>query len=213
MMYEGFYEFLIRYKKLPVPGIGTFFLHRETAINDIIHHEVKSPRYSFNFQRNNPEISAGFLSRLAAMLNLDTNTAKEQLNQFANSILDSIEKGNKIEWNGVGLVEKDEQNNIHFQPAGKIQYNTVPAKRVLRQDAEHAIRVGEDQRSSTEMVKILNRPIEKRSIWWAAALAVGLLAVVFIGWYFSEHGVDVQSTANTIKLKPADNPGTYQLIP
>ncbi|HEV7782626.1 MAG TPA: hypothetical protein VGO58_15230, partial [Chitinophagaceae bacterium] len=70
----------------------------------------------------------------------------------------------------------------------------------------------EDEKTSVEMTEMLGRKEEKRSFWWAYALALALLAVMFIGWYFSEHGLDVSSTANSTKLIPEESSVTYQLL-
>jgi hypothetical protein len=49
------------------------------------------------------------------------------------------------------------------------------------------------------MEEMLSQPDEKRSYWWAGALVLGLLSVLFLGWYFSEYGVDTGATANPEK--------------
>jgi hypothetical protein len=75
------------------------------------------------------------------------------------------------------------------------------------------VRVGEDERTSTQMTEMLNQPDEKKSYWWAYALAIALLAIMFIGWYVSEHGVDISSAANGQKLVPQEARDTYKILP
>lgn len=90
----------------------------------------------------------------------------------------------------------------------------IPAAKVIREKAAHSVRVGEDQRSSSEMEVLLAQTAEKKVYWWAWALAIGLVAVIFIGWYFSENGVDTTSTANTKPLVPEDTASpSYRLLP
>lgn len=84
---------------------------------------------------------------------------------------------------------------------------------MLREKAEHTVRVGEEERTSAEMVEMLNQPEENKSYWWAWALAVGLAATVFLGWYFSEHGLDISSTANTKQLQTSEAGSTYRVLP
>ena len=75
------------------------------------------------------------------------------------------------------------------------------------------VRVGEDEKTSTEMTEMLNQPEEKKSYWWAYALIIGLLAVIFLGWYFSEHGVTAAATSNNKPVTPQVQTATYKILP
>jgi hypothetical protein len=86
----------------------------------------------------------------------------------------------------------------------------VTAEKVIREKSEHSVRVGEDERTSAEMREFFNQPEEKKNYWWAAALTVGILLTIFIGWYFSEHGMKASSTANGQKLTPVTSGSTYK---
>jgi len=74
------------------------------------------------------------------------------------------------------------------------------------------VRVGEDQKTSAEMTEMLNQPVVKRSLWWATALVLGVLSLLFIVWYFYEQGIAISSTANTMKLVPMETSAPYQTI-
>ena len=89
----------------------------------------------------------------------------------------------------------------------------MAAEKVIREKAEHMVRVGEDEKTSEEMTSFLNQTEEKKSLWWAAAVVIGLIAVVFLGWYFSENGVEVTSTANSKQVSPIESTATYKLLP
>jgi hypothetical protein len=84
---------------------------------------------------------------------------------------------------------------------------------VLREKAEHTVRVGEDEKTSVQMEEMLAHTEERRSYWWALPLVLGLLAVVFIGWYLSKHGMETTSSANSKKLIPAASAVTYKVLP
>jgi hypothetical protein len=87
----------------------------------------------------------------------------------------------------------------------------VPANKVIRENAQHIVRVGEDRKTSAEMMERLIPAEEKRSYWWAAALIIGLLAFVFIAWYFSTRGLNTTSAGNQQKLDPQKETPTYKL--
>ena len=82
---------------------------------------------------------------------------------------------------------------------------------MIRENAQHLVRVGEDQKTSTEMMERLVPEEEKRSYWWAAALIIGLLALFFLAWYFSARRLDSSATGNQQKLEPQKEAATYKL--
>jgi len=86
----------------------------------------------------------------------------------------------------------------------------LTANRVLREKAEHMVRVGEDERTSVQMEAMLTQEDSRKSYWWAWALSIALLALMFIGWYFSEHGMDPSTSANTRKADIETSAETYK---
>jgi hypothetical protein len=124
-------------------------------------------------------------------------------------------EGAVVDWKAVGTISKGITGEIEFTPARlkAIVAGSVIAEKLLRQKAENMVRVGEDQRTSVEMKEMLNQKEEKKNYWWAYALIVGLLTLMFIGWYFSEHGVSVTTTMNTKKSVPQIPPPTYKMLP
>ncbi len=126
-----------------------------------------------------------------------------------------ISEGAVINWNGVGTLNKGFAGDIKFTPVttSMVFEGPIAAEKVIREKSEHMIRVGEDEKTSAEMTEMLSQKEEKKSYWWAYALAVALMAIVFIGWYLSENGVDISSTANTGKLAPLEAGTTHQVLP
>ncbi len=97
-------------------------------------------------------------------------------------VKNKISSGEIIDWNGVGTLSRGLAGEIKFKSAvNNLGYEEpVTAEKVIREKAEHMVRVGEDERTSAEMTEMLNQPEEKKSYWWAYALALALLAVLFL---------------------------------
>jgi hypothetical protein len=55
-MYAELYQYLISYKQVALPGIGTFSLERKPAESDFANKRINSPVYSVNlhFPANTP---------------------------------------------------------------------------------------------------------------------------------------------------------------
>lgn len=213
MMYPELYEYLIQHKQLPLPGIGTIVLERKPAHIDFPNKLMYAPGYSFALQPAALIPPGRFFNWLGAVLGISQMDAVIRFNDFVFDMKKQVERGDTVNWNGVGIIKKGLGGEIKFTAAGVTAQKPVPAAKVLREKAEHTVRVGEEEKTSAEMTEMLTHAQEKRSYWWVYALAIGLLALVFTGWYFSEHGMDTSSTANVKKLVPATGTATYKELP
>ncbi len=214
-MYEELYRYLLQHKQLPVPGIGTFLLERKPASIDFPNKQMKPPMYRFVMKTTELIPSRKLFAWLGAAFNTGEEDAITRFNDFVLDMKKQVAAGDIIHWNGVGTIQKGVADEITFSPLAEmlIPEQPVPAAKVLRQKAEHTVRVGEEEKTSAEMTEMLSQPKEKRSLWWAWALAIGLSAVIFISWYFSEHGLEVSSTANGKKAVLEEATTTYRPLP
>jgi hypothetical protein len=214
MMYEELYRYFIQHKKLAVPGVGTFLLERKPAENDFVNKQIIPPFYSVILQAAVDSPSIYFFKWLAEAQHISDRDAIIRFNDFVFGLKKQITEGDIINWHGVGTLSKGLAGEMKFAPPVESALEKpVAAEKVIREKAEHMVRVGEDQRTSAEMTAWLKQPESVKSWWRVTSLAVGLMALLFIGWYFSEHGVDVSSTANNMKLVPMEAGDPYQILP
>jgi hypothetical protein len=212
-MYVELYQYLVQHKELPVPGIGTFLLERRPAVVDFPNKIINPPSYSFALQPGSYVPGQRFFNWLGNSLGITDREAVFRFNDFAFDLKKQISDGAVIEWEGVGTLNKSLNGDVKFVPAEAdiIHERPVPAEKVIRQKAEHMVRVGEDEKTSEEMTEMLGRKEEKKSYWWTFALALAILSFIFIGWHFSKHGLDLAATANASKLIPGEAGETYLL--
>lgn len=205
MMYAELYQYLILHKQLSVPGIGTFLLERKPAESDFLNKQVKPQSFCMVLQQVADSPRSGFYKWLGNALGISDRDAVIRFNDFIFEAKKQISNGDIVNWNGVGTISKGLAGEIKFSPAEIITgEEPVSAEKVIREKAEHMVRVGEDERSSSEMAAALTKPVIKRFYWWIPALIIFVLAVGFISWYFYTNGFDVTSTGNTIKLMPSE---------
>ena len=203
-MYGELYQFLLHHRRLSVPGIGTFLLERSPAKIDFPNKSVIPPAYQITLSQTNFSNTGNFFSWLADSLNISETEAKQSFDDFAKNMKEKIVAGNEINWNAVGTLVSSADGGVKLIPAksGYIVEQPVAAEKVIRQYAEHIILVGEKERTSIEMEEWFNKPEEKKEYWWAYAFAVGIILLMFIGWYFSENGLDISSLGNQQKSVP-----------
>jgi hypothetical protein len=215
MMYTELYQYLINYKQLSVPGIGTFLLNRNPAEVDFPNKRINPPSWSVSFRSPASPASNSFFYWLGHILGVSEREAVIRFNDFAFDMRKQIINGSSINWKGVGIFTKGLAGEIRFSPeeGGLVTEKPVPAEKVIRERSDHMVRVGEDERTSAEMVEMLSQSDDKKSYWWAWALVVGLLTIVIAGWHFSENGIQVSATGNSTKINPKEAPATYKTLP
>jgi hypothetical protein len=206
-MYEALYQYFILHKQLSLPGIGTFLLEKKSAHNDFVNKQIYPPAFSVSLNSSGNPSSVNFFKWLAGALHISDHDAIIRFNDFLFDLKKQINEGSTIEWHGVGTLSKGLAGETIFAPAiNPAVEKPVAAVKVIREKAEHMVRVGEDQKTSAEMTEMLNKPAMIRSWQWVTAFVVGIIALLFIGWHFYQEGIAVSSTSNNIKLVPMETP-------
>lgn len=197
-----------------MPGIGTFRFERSPATGDFANKQIHPPSYAIALQANGGFNPKRFFGYLSVVLNISERDAVVRFNDFAFDMKRKVSRGDTITWDGVGTISRGLGGDVKFEPAvPPFSGTSVNAEKILRDKAEHTVRVGEDEKTSVEMREWLNQPEKTRSYWWAIALVITLLATIFIGWYLSEHGLNVSSISNSGKTVPLEAEPSYKVVP
>jgi hypothetical protein len=202
MMYDLLYRFLILHKNLYLPGIGSFILERKPAQADFLNKCIHPPAYNFSFLFPGQPESKKIFSWLAEVLHITEREAVVRLNDFAFELSKKMDDGALVSWKGVGsLTKKGDQ--VTFLPE-KLQLTfetAVAAEKIIREQAEHTILVGEQEKTSAEMEKILTTaPSAANTKWWILPLIVFLLSAIVAGWHFYEKGWNISTLGNKQKI-------------
>lgn len=214
MMFVELYRYFITHKQLAMPGIGTFQLERKPASVDFPNKLINAPSFSIALHHGSTMPGKHFFAWLGHALKLGDRDAVIRFNDFAFELRRRIQNGDHINWQGMGKLSLGLAGEIRFEPALKdaVLEAPVKAEKVIRDKAEHTVRVGEDEKTSAEMIEMLGQPTAKKNYWWAAALVIGILATMFLGWYFSANGVKMSSTGNRQIISTKEPDKTYKTL-
>jgi hypothetical protein len=174
-------KYLLQYKRVSIPNVGTILLVQQPPQLDVADKTIQPPTYTAEL-RDDETVSEHQLNFLSAIMRQEKESIHHSLNSLGLWLREKV-RGNGFEWKGIGIIRAP--GHPLSLPVGILE--TIPAQRVLRQDAEHSVLVGDQQLTSTQ---IAGRKAEeetargtKRSIFvivgWIL-LALSILYIIFV---------------------------------
>jgi nucleoid DNA-binding protein len=201
-MFNELYQYLVLHRQVNLPGVGVFQLERKPADLDFANKVVNPPYYTVALHHGNESIPAKQINWFADILGIPDTDVPDRISAFTAHLKNEILNGKRTQWTGIGTLSKGLAGEIRFEaelkdsPAGE----PVPAAKVLREKAAHTVRVGEQEKTSEEMIEFLQPAEKKRSYEWIITLIVALLALAFLIWHFMQTGLG-NSTGNQQKVQ------------
>ena len=202
-MQNTLYEFLVLNKKLSLPGIGTIGLRRNPSQLDFTNKQFSPPTFYFVIESTDDKPSKNFFEWLSSSYGISEWDAVRALNDFSFSVRNKVSEAGEMNWEGVGMFRRDETGNLKLDPPFIVLQSQQPvhAQKVIREKFEHTVLVGEQEKSSVEMAEYFAEEAPKKNYMWIIAVVLTVLAVMFIGWYFSEKGFTPSAAGNKSIIK------------
>jgi len=173
----------LQYRRLSIPHIGTFELEQQVPEFNVVDKLIRPPSFRLNWNGNDtpPEHQ---LSYLAASIQSDKQKIREELDSFGRKLKRKVQK-ESFTWNGVGTVSKEAGGIAIEDRYLRIDgLEAVAAHKLIRENAEHNILVGDHEVSSRQTRQILPAWVAGQKsyavlIGWILFLLT-LLAIIFI---------------------------------
>jgi hypothetical protein len=180
-------QYLVKYfalnKKLILPGIGSFNTATQPAQLEFVEKTLHAPAHSITFKQDETADDSNFISFLIKETGLGQFEASNKFNYFIMQLKEKLQSGIALQLPGLGVLTN---NGDHYSFTGETLQQFFPgitAERVIRQNAQHSIRVGEDQKTSAEMHEILHKETEQDR-WWIGAIVLGVIGVAAILYHY-----------------------------
>ncbi|HRI19484.1 MAG TPA: hypothetical protein PLA68_00960 [Panacibacter sp.] len=186
-MYQYLHKYFSLYKNLSLPGIGSFNTTAQPARIDFTNKTLHAPRYTIHYNSEHTSTDDKFYKFLAKETGLKYDDAAHQLKEFTTQITDKLKDGVLVKFEGIGTLVKKEEGYLFDAGDNYVSdfFPSITAGRVIRQNAEHNVRVGEDDKTSTEMQQRLTQTIVKEERWWISALVLAVIGIAAILYYYS----------------------------
>lgn len=213
-MLDAITSYLIQARECRLPGIGHFQIATHSAIADVAN-KTMMPPYSEVLFHNQPkqDLDLGLIEYISTKNNLDEAAAERQLKIFCISLNNNLSRGKKIVFPSLGSLQKDEKGNAYFKSEDNLQLaEPVVAERVIHENTNHAVLVGDKETTSDVQTRQLSTDIkeevETKKQWWKiAALILFIIAICIIFFQYYNHGSVI---GNQSTIFPKDAPATYK---
>jgi hypothetical protein len=202
-MQDTLYEFLLLNKKLSLPGIGTISLCQNSAQHDIPGKQFTAPSFYFILESRNDTPSKKLFDWLSSSFGVTEWDAIKSVNDFSFALKKKLSENGEVNWENVGMIRRDNNGDLKLDQQNILLQSEQPviAEKVIRVKAEHTVLVGEREKTSVEMEEYFAGSPAKKNYTWLIAVVLTVLAVIFIGWYFSEKGFSTSSAGNQTVIK------------
>jgi hypothetical protein len=176
-------KYFALYKKLILPGIGSFNSATQPAQLEFVEKTLHAPAHIIIFQQDESADDTNFISFLIKETGLEQYEAASRFSQFITQVKEKLQAGIALQLPGLGVLTNNGSSYAFTADSLQQYFPGVIAERVIRQNAQHAVRVGEDEKTSTEMHEMLNKEVVQDR-WWIGAIVLAVVGIAAILYYY-----------------------------
>jgi len=209
------YHYFIQNNSMSLPGIGTFDMFRISAQTDFANKKMLPPTFTISYNNQFDSPQKELFHYVSRKKNIAEWEAIKEVNDFAFDLRNTLKTGESIDWKGIGVLKQGNGKEIIFEPQ-RLSYEFIPhvsAQRVIRESANHAMLVGDRERSKLEMLKFLTddaAEVKAKGGWWSIAAIIAAIAVLMMAIRAFTGGLSVMDGRQQI-IKPGSENPTYTI--
>lgn len=171
---------LLQTKHLHIPYVGNFHMEDHAAVLHFADRLLHPPYASITFkpidgEATNDEAGPNFSNDLVRF-GRDVKTGLTTSPFF---------------WTGIGTL-RIENGQVVFQPLDTLSLSPVAANKVLRENRQHQILVGDQQQSSAD-ISFIGEGIERKKTWIWIGWVILLIAMLVVAFIFYKEGTSFGS--------------------
>jgi len=172
-------NYLYQHKSISIPGLGTLYMDRMPARTDFVNRQILAPYYSFRFDQYFDAPDKDFFGYLANKKQVPDFEAMKWFNEFSLDLRTRIRNREEVNWHGLGSFVVGENGEIYFKSdvTNGPRVQPVTAERIIRNNADHHLLVGDVERTTSEMPELLTETVIEKESWWTYALIITALAL------------------------------------
>jgi len=170
-----------------LPGLGGFIAKYKGATLNTNLHTIYPPQKTIGFNPQIKENDGLLVSALCALNNCTYAEGKIELDAWVKEQSNTLLRGEKISWKGIGILFQDRLGKIQFIPdsKGNFSLESFGLEKIILVPVEREI-----QEPATAEVSILEKRAAQGSKWIWKAAAVLALPILGVGIFALSHKIE-----------------------
>ena len=170
-----------------LPGLGGFIAKYKGASLNTSLHTVYPPQKTIGFNPQIKENDGLLVSALCALNNCSYAEGKIELDAWVKEQSNTLLRGEKISWKGIGILFQDRLGKIQFIPdsKGNFSLESFGLEKIILVPVERQI-----EEPITAEVSTLEKRAEQGSKWIWKAAAVLALPILGVGIFALSHKIE-----------------------
>ena len=205
-------SFIIQCGECKLRDVGKFSIVNTSAETDVANKKISPPRNEIVFSAREEKISDGLVKYVSEKKNIPASEALDELKIWCSDAKYKLKNGEEILLEPIGVIKKGSSGN-EFVSNSKNWINffePVLAERVIHQNSNHAMLVGDRETTSSVMNQFYHEEEEKENKTWKIISIILLaIALILLFLHFYGRGFSVNSFGNQQKIIPTTTPDTY----
>jgi cell division septation protein DedD len=170
-----------------LPGLGGFIAKYKGASLNSSLHTIYPPQKTIGFNPQIKENDGLLVSALCALNNCSYAEGKIELDTWVKEQSNTLVRGEKIAWKGIGILFQDRLGKIQFIPdsKGNFSLESFGLEKIILVPVEREI-----QEPAVAEVSVLEKRAEQGSKWIWKAAAVLALPILGVGIFALSHKIE-----------------------
>ena len=205
-------SYIIQAKECRLRDLGRFKINDISAETDIANKQIFPPSIEISFTPKEDRISDGLVKYVADKKRISVSQALDDLKNWCADTKTQLKNGGQILLDPLGILKKGPSGNLFIQNTSSIIFfEPVAAERVIHQNSEHAMLVGDKETTSSKMNNYYHEEeiVRSDNTWKILAIILFAIALFFLIVHFYGNPFSLSTIGNQHKIIPAAAPNTY----
>lgn len=206
-------SFIIQAKECKLRDIGRFEVVTTSAEADIANKQIKPPGIEIIFTRREEKISDGLVKYVSEKKKITVAEALDDLKKWCTDSKYKLKNGEEILLEPLGVLKKGTSGNLFVSNPNKTIsfFEPILAERVIHQNSEHAMLVGDRETTSSVMNHFYHEEASKTksNAWKIFAIILLTIGLFFLFLHFYKNSFSLTTIGNQHKVIPYTPPKTY----
>jgi nucleoid DNA-binding protein len=207
-------SYIIQARECRLRDIGRFKITDISAETDIANKQIIPPAIEIKFTPREEKISDGLVKYVSDKKKISISQAQEDLKNWCAETRAKLKEGAEIILEPLGVLKKGSSGNLFIQNTTPlIFFEPVAAERVIHQNSEHSMLVGDKETTSSKMNNFYQEEeiVQKNNTWKIFAAILFAIALLLLIIHFYGNPFSSSTTGNQNKIIPANPPDTYTI--